>query len=552
MPSTNRPPLMSSSAAACFARRPAERSEARVTSVPILTRVVTAAIAASVAYASSDGRSDGARGGKKWSNAKSPSNPSSSAWRANASTRSASLDDIGRTSPIRSRAHERTRPSSSSARVAAPTAPASLPSCAATIGTRGRCSGALDRVDERRARGFEQQVAGDDRPAADDDDLRVQDVHEPRDPLARAGARPRPARAIAASSPSCAASVTSRPVTFSGSPPASSTQARMLMLARGLAAHPVDRAARRHLLPAPEVAAPAQRAARLDDDVADLGREPVRAAEQPAVGDDPAADPGPDGDEQQVPVPASRAEAELAVGGHARVVVHLARQPERLAHPRARSARSRHARFGAKRSTPSAASTIPALPTPTATTSVGRAIARARSTIVSSVASSSSAGVGMFLRIEDLAVPGDPERVDLRARRRRCRSPRRLPPTRPVATRSRSSRGPATRSGWRPSTVVRRGRPRPARAARKNSRAASSSARARRARPPARPSPPCRSGRRRRCRRAVRRRQRSRRGHLGIPAVVRPRLRGSSSVSATRAPPRLGAPGGRRAKAISS
>jgi hypothetical protein len=70
------------------------------------------------------------------------------------------------------------------------------------------------------------------------------------------------------------------------------------MLARGLAAQPVDRTARRHLLPAPEVAAPALGASRLDDDMADLGGEPVSAAEQLAVGDDAAADAGPDGDEQ--------------------------------------------------------------------------------------------------------------------------------------------------------------------------------------------------------------------------------------------------------------
>ena len=80
--------------------------------------------------------------------------------------------------------------------------------------------------------------------------------------------------------------------------------------------------------------------------------EPVRAAEQPAVGHDPAADPGPDGDEQHVVVPASGAETELAVRGHARVVVDLARQPERLAQSARAIGRSRHARFGAKRSTP--------------------------------------------------------------------------------------------------------------------------------------------------------------------------------------------------------
>ncbi|GBC86643.1 hypothetical protein HRbin12_00641 [bacterium HR12] len=73
MPRTNRPSLASWRCAASFARRPAGRSEARVTRVPIRTRSVEAATAASVAKASSEGRSGEAPGGKKWSKAKTPS-----------------------------------------------------------------------------------------------------------------------------------------------------------------------------------------------------------------------------------------------------------------------------------------------------------------------------------------------------------------------------------------------------------------------------------------------------------------------------------------------
>src|ERR671925_574164 len=48
---------------------------------------------------------------------------------------------------------------------------------------------ALHRVDERRPRGLEQQITGDHGPAPHDDDLRVDDVHEPRDPLAQSPPR---------------------------------------------------------------------------------------------------------------------------------------------------------------------------------------------------------------------------------------------------------------------------------------------------------------------------------------------------------------------------
>ena len=72
---------------------------ARVTSVPIATRVVVAATAASVVKTSRAGRSGGPPGGKKWSKAKSPSYPSSSDERAAARTLLGSPENMGRMRP---------------------------------------------------------------------------------------------------------------------------------------------------------------------------------------------------------------------------------------------------------------------------------------------------------------------------------------------------------------------------------------------------------------------------------------------------------------------
>src|SRR5215211_3290568 len=330
IPRIMRPPPTSSTAAASFASIPAVRSVALVTRVPTAMRLVAAATAASDAYASSDGRSGAAPGGNRWSNAKTPSNPRSSARRANASTRPASPENIGRTSPTFTSDHH---------------APELLereggrahgPGVVAELGRDDRHTGAmfgsLHRVEVGGARGVEQEVARDDRATTDDDDLRVQDVHEAGDPLAEptSGLHEDPPRGLVALPRRLRDELAGHLV---GVTAGETTQDRALVFASLLTAHPIDRPAGGDLLPAAAVPAAAERATGLDDDVADLGGETVRAAEQPAVRHDPATDPRAHRDEQQMPVPATRAEPELTVRGHARVVVHLAGKTECVAHP---------------------------------------------------------------------------------------------------------------------------------------------------------------------------------------------------------------------------
>ena len=79
-------------------------------------------------------------------------------------------------------------------------------------------------------------------------------------------------------SSSSAARVTVAPVTAAGSPPARRAIAEPAS-SRGLASEPPDRSAGRDLFPAAVVPAAAEGPERLDDDVADLGGEAVRAAE---------------------------------------------------------------------------------------------------------------------------------------------------------------------------------------------------------------------------------------------------------------------------------
>src|SRR4029453_17622513 len=154
--------------------------------------------AVSVAYASSDGWSGGAPGGKRWSNAKTPSNPRSSARLANASTRTASPENIGRTRPTFTSDHhapELLEREGSRAHGSG---------IVAELGRDDRHAGAmfgsLDRIEIGGARGGGKGGPRDDRPAADDDDLRVQDVHEAGDPLAEpsSGLREDPPRGLVA------------------------------------------------------------------------------------------------------------------------------------------------------------------------------------------------------------------------------------------------------------------------------------------------------------------------------------------------------------------
>ena len=55
----------------------------------------------------------------------------------------------------------------------------------------------------------------------------------------------------------------------------------------------------------------AQRPVGVDLEVPDLGAEPVRAPQHLAAGDDPAADPGAEGDQQHLGAPARRTVHEL-------------------------------------------------------------------------------------------------------------------------------------------------------------------------------------------------------------------------------------------------
>src|SRR5829696_4741778 len=90
-----------------------------------------------------------------------------------------------------------------------------------------------------------------------------------------------------------------------------------------------DRGSARDLLPATVVAASAQRTAGFDDHVADLRREPVRAAEQLPVEDDAAADAGADADVQDVAVALRRPDPDLAPDGGGVVVLRERRNTER-------------------------------------------------------------------------------------------------------------------------------------------------------------------------------------------------------------------------------
>ena len=57
-------------------------------------------------------------------------------------------------------------------------APARSPSSAATMRTGGRCSGASTSSAKRSPHRAEQELAGLGQPAADHDDLGVEDVHQ--------------------------------------------------------------------------------------------------------------------------------------------------------------------------------------------------------------------------------------------------------------------------------------------------------------------------------------------------------------------------------------
>src|SRR5207302_4940453 len=96
-----------------------------------------------------------------------------------------------------------------------------------------------------------------------------------------------------------------------------------------LPSQPVDGPARCDLLPAPSVAASAERPARLDDEVAHLGGEAMRTSEEPPAGDDPASDTSAHRDEEHVRRPSARPEPELTPRRDVGVVVEETRKSGR-------------------------------------------------------------------------------------------------------------------------------------------------------------------------------------------------------------------------------
>ena len=130
---------------------------------------------------------------------------------------------------------------------------------------------------ERVADRAEHDVARVDEPAADHDDLRVEQVDEVGDaergpPAELAEHLERVRRRLRSRH-----AVTCSPRTASGSPPASSTNRLALPRLRRLARQPAEPAARREPLPAAAPPAWARRAVRIDDHVTGLAAETVRA-----------------------------------------------------------------------------------------------------------------------------------------------------------------------------------------------------------------------------------------------------------------------------------
>ena len=89
-------------------------------------------------------------------------------------------------------------------------------------------------------------------------------------------------------------------------------------------------ATRRDGLPVSPLAARALRPGRVERPVADLGGEAVRAPEDPTVADDPAADAGPERDDQPVRDAAGGAVTQLTPRGGVGVVVDNDGQAEAL------------------------------------------------------------------------------------------------------------------------------------------------------------------------------------------------------------------------------
>src|SRR4051794_33028936 len=165
-----------------------------------------------------------------------------------------------------------------------------------------------------RARRAEQLLAGAGDAAAEDDELRLEHVHDRREP-----ARER----------------LDRLVPHRGRAGVAGTRGGGDLLGRlepepGPARAPRDRRARGVRLEAPTAAAAAAKAtAPVDGDVAELAPVPLRAAEEPTADHDPAADAGREREVDHLRGSRSRPPAVLAGGGRRRVVFEGRRAAER-------------------------------------------------------------------------------------------------------------------------------------------------------------------------------------------------------------------------------
>ena len=228
----------------------------------------------------------------------------------------------------------------------------------ATIRHRAAKSIRACRANAARGRA-EQQVAGLREPAADRDDVELQQVRRPRPPRRRARCRPertqRAPTVVAGSRADASSDLPSARLPGLGDQPWPS-------------AHAHERRAARHGLEAAPSAARAGRAVRVDDDVADVAGVAGRAVDHPAVEDETAADAR---SRRRSPSRArgvrARAAPVLPDSHRDRVVAPAARpRPGYRVRSRARSGKSRQAGRFSGETTPAGQRIGPPQPMPTA------------------------------------------------------------------------------------------------------------------------------------------------------------------------------------------
>ena len=179
--------------------------------------------------------------------------------------------------------------SPSKASAAAPSIPDSAPNRAGRMRTASRGTGSARSATTSRA-GLEQQVARRDRAAADDDDLGVEDVDEAREADAEAAPH-RGDEAAGHLVPVMGHLGHERPRHRRPAGQRPPERRARVLLGDAPALAP-ERRARDERLQAPAAGAGpgARRPVGLDDDVAELGRRPHRAADDRPVDEQPAAD----------------------------------------------------------------------------------------------------------------------------------------------------------------------------------------------------------------------------------------------------------------------